>query len=65
VGARLAGGQGNDMSEGRTMAIGVVHGCSAALAALVRAIAPGRSIPLFPGRLHRPGAGQQKACWNK
>ena len=28
------------MSEGRTIAIGDVHGCSAALAALVRAIDP-------------------------
>ena len=28
------------MTEGRTIAIGDVHGCSAALAALVRAIDP-------------------------
>src|SRR5262249_22206274 len=28
------------MTEGRTIAIGDIHGCSAALAALVRAIAP-------------------------
>ncbi len=28
------------MTEGRTIAIGDVHGCSAALAALVRAISP-------------------------
>ena len=30
----------NHMSEGRTIAIGDVHGCSAALVALVRAIDP-------------------------
>jgi len=30
------------MTEGRTIAIGDVHGCSAALAALVRAIDPQR-----------------------
>ena len=37
MGARLAGGQGSHMNEGRTIAIGDAHGCSKALATLLEA----------------------------
>ena len=43
----------------RTIAIGDIHGCSAALDALHRRHpAPARGRDRHPGRLHRPGAGQ-------
>jgi len=55
------------MTESRTIAIGDIHGCSAALATLIQAIDPTLSTPCFLGdyidEARQPGVLEQSSLF--